>query len=166
MEKPKSYINGRGEAICTRCGKIANHKRCGLRSGSNISEEELQVEAEILVRHHWKREFSGSIALVEHLPHGIQGQYLPGEQIILMSRKKNSKRDRATVISYLLHELVHWHMDTSGLPSRDRDPDFAAECLRVGAPISGADHAQDALKEVEMAERMELFGFSAEGEMR
>ncbi|MEG0380335.1 MAG: hypothetical protein RR603_01395 [Kurthia sp.] len=65
---------------------------------------------------------------------------------IKMSSVVNARRTKREVFEDLLHELVHWHLHTSGSPFDDTDETFILECLRVGAPISNTKIAQKALK--------------------
>lgn len=95
---------------------------------------------------HWNRDFDIEIELVKTLWRRTNGMYIrnveTGRNWIRMSQKTNAMRSWDEVKGTLLHELVHWHLHTSGIPHRDRDIEFARECLRVGAPISGAKIAK------------------------
>lgn len=95
---------------------------------------------------HWNRDFNIEIELVKTPWRSTRGMYIQnietGRNWIRMSKKKNSTRTWDDVKATLLHELVHWHLHTSGMPYRDSDIEFARECLRVGAPISGSKIAK------------------------
>ena len=95
---------------------------------------------------HWNREFDIEIELVNTPWRRTRGMYIQnietGRNWIRMSRKTNTTRSWEDVKGTLLHELVHWHLHTSDMPYRDRDIEFARECLRVGAPISGSKIAR------------------------
>ncbi|WP_243767358.1 hypothetical protein [Paenibacillus agricola] len=59
------------------------------------------------------------------------------------------------MLGTLLHELVHWRLATEGIPHRDVNDEFIAECVRVGAPISGSTSAQNAYREYQAKRRYE-----------
>jgi SprT-like protein len=60
-----------------------------------------------------------------------------GLQEIRMSAPVNAENGAEETESNLLHELVHWRLFTLKLPFDDVNDEFIAECLRVGAPLSG-----------------------------
>ena len=116
---------------------------------------------------HWQREFDIEIELVDRKWSATGGMYIhnteTGRNWIRMSKVMNKARTWEQVQATLLHELVHWHMHTSGLPYRDDDVEFAMECLRVGAKISGTKIAQHTARVAQaLGERMALIN-SAEG---
>lgn len=104
---------------------------------------------------HWQREFDIEIELVDRFWRSTNGMYVnnleTGHKYIRMSKKRNMMRSWDRVKGTLLHELVHWHLNTTGQPYSDDDIEFAQECMRVGAPISGTKIAQ---KTAEIASRL------------
>lgn len=99
----------------------------------------------------WNREFDIQIVLTSanwRSWHGCYTHYLDNSRspFIKMSSVVNARLSKQEVYDTLLHELVHWHLHTSGLPYRDTDEAFVRECLRVGASISGTKGARDALR--------------------
>lgn len=112
---------------------------------------ELYVAANELARKHWGVDYTGTIELVRYMWLRWNGQFQYNRknqevQTIRMSAPKNAERTREWVLGILLHELVHWRLYTTGQPYRDCDNEFIAECLRVGAPISGAKKAREAFE--------------------
>ena len=108
---------------------------------------------------HWQREFDIEIELVDRKWSATGGMYIrnteTGRKWIRMSKLMNKARTWEQVQATLLHEMVHWHMHTSGLPYHDEDVDFAMECLRVGASISRTKRAQHAMRVAKaLGERM------------
>ena len=111
--------------------------------------DELYVAANEMCRKHWGIEFTGKITLTNRRWTRTQGRFRwwkkePGRCQIEMSAKTNAGLSREAVMDTLLHELVHWRLYTAGSPYSDQDPEFIAECLRVGASLSGARYAQNA----------------------
>ncbi|MFF5993689.1 hypothetical protein AAGS61_02890 [Lysinibacillus sp. KU-BSD001] len=99
----------------------------------------------------WNRKFDIQIVLTSadwRRQNGCYIHYTDNSRppFIKMSAVKNARRSKEEVYKTLLHELVHWHMHTSGLPCKDTDEDFVRECIRVGAPISGTKIAREALR--------------------
>ncbi|MGG3803140.1 SprT-like domain-containing protein [Metabacillus fastidiosus] len=99
----------------------------------------------------WNREFDISIVLYKRKWRrrlAAYCVYLDGSQkpFIKMSQIVNQSRTRKEIFDILLHEMVHWHLHTTGQPFSDGDQNFVAECLKVGAPISEVQKAQKALK--------------------
>ncbi|WP_342439278.1 hypothetical protein NSS79_10395 [Paenibacillus sp. FSL L8-0436] len=74
-----------------------------------------------------------------------------------MSTTVNAEIGAAAAEGNLLHELVHWRLNTLGLPFDDTDSEFIAECIRVGAPISQDRRAQAAYQRY-----MRRFGLNEE----
>jgi len=115
----------------------------------NLTLAELQSAAEEMCQRWWNVSFTGEIAIVNYRWTRMRGQFRywrnePGCTLIRLSSKMNDTRTREEVLGTLLHELVHWRLYTTGRPCSDRDFEFVAECLRVGAPISEATAAQHA----------------------
>lgn len=103
---------------------------------------------------HWHREFDIEIELVDTKWSRTNGMYIydleTGQKWIRMSKKRNQIRTWDNVKGTLLHELVHWHLHTSGIPHRDSDIEFARECIRAGAPFSGTKIAQETGKKAKL----------------
>lgn len=98
----------------------------------------------------WNREFDIEILLTSanwRRRRACYAHYRDNSKppFIKMSSVVNARRSKQEVFGDLLHELVHWHLHTSGLPYKDTDEAFVRECLRVGASISGTVAAQEAL---------------------
>ena len=113
-------------------------------------QERLLALANELARKHWGVDYTGTIELVNRKWRRMQGVYAfndsTGLRKIKMSAQTNAERSPEEVEDTLLHELVHWRLQTRGVPASDTDPEFIAECLRVGASISHAKYAQAAYK--------------------
>lgn len=113
-------------------------------------QQRLLTLANELARKHWGVDYTGTLTLVDREWRLYNGRYFwradNSRQEIRMSVRRNAERTPEEVERTLLHELVHWRLQTMGRPSRDTDDEFIAECLRVGASISKARAAQDAYK--------------------
>lgn len=115
--------------------------------------DELYAEASVFSQHYWGVPYTGRIELVSRRWSMYNGKFiwmrseLGAIPLIRMCRNRNAGRTHAEVLGTLLHELVHWRLATEGLPHRDIDDEFIAECLRVGAPISRGTSAQRAYME-------------------
>lgn len=99
----------------------------------------------------WNREFDIQIVLISTNWRRQRGCYTHYQNnskppFIKMSSIVNARRTKQEVFATLLHEMVHWHMHTSGLPYRDSDEAFVHECLRVGASISSTKIAKKTLR--------------------
>jgi SprT-like protein len=123
-------------------------------------QSRLLALANELARRHWGVDYTGSLRLVsrEWTCYNAKYRYKRDRtdmslQEIVMSVRTNARRGAASVAGSLLHELVHWRLHTSGLPCSDENDEFIVECLRVGAPISGAASAQKAYQRYLLAER-------------
>ncbi|ETT64893.1 MULTISPECIES: hypothetical protein [Paenibacillus] len=121
-------------------------------------QSRLLALANELARKHWGVEYTGTLTLTNRYWRRRWAMYRylrNGEPIqdIYMSGPTNGERPEEDVIGSLLHELVHWRLHTLGLPASDIDREFIAECLRVGAPISGAGAAQKAYERYLQAEK-------------
>lgn len=110
--------------------------------------DELKRIANELALEHWGVPYTGKFELVNRKWRRMNGCFIfnnkTGEHSIRMSSKVNAERTREEVIGTLLHELVHWRLWSLGLPAHDSDDEFIAECIRVGAPISGSKIAKQA----------------------
>lgn len=113
-------------------------------------QERLLKRANELAQLHWGVDYPGTLRLVNRHWRAYNGRYLgrpaEGLQEIVMSAQRNAERPPEDVERTLLHELVHWRQHSQGLPARDTDYEFIAECLRVGASISRGTSAQAAYK--------------------
>lgn len=101
----------------------------------------------------WNREFDIQIILTSANWRSMMGCYMhyldnSRSPFIKMSSVVNARQSLKETFDTLLHEMVHWHLHTSGLPYGDSDEVFIRECLRVGAPISGTNVARKALRKV------------------
>ncbi|GAA0840677.1 hypothetical protein [Brevibacillus reuszeri] len=122
-----------------------------MKKSELIAEQErLMTIANELARKHWGIDYAGTLTLVDRPWRAYNGRYFwradHSRQEIRMSVRRNAERTPEDVERTLLHELVHWRLQTTGIPHRDTDYEFIAECLRVGASISKARAAQDAYK--------------------
>ncbi|MFS0841239.1 hypothetical protein [Paenibacillus sp. 1P03SA] len=114
-----------------------------------MNRDELLAAANELCRKHWGVDYTGDIELVNRRWTRTNGQFIfygQSTQKIVMSRVRNAYRTREEILGTLLHELVHWRLLNLGQMGRDTDISFIRECVRVGAPISGAKNAQNAYK--------------------
>ena len=113
--------------------------------------EELYNYAKLKAKELWNREFDIEIKMNDINWTRRLACYNPNEKSIKMSFKINLKHSKENVYGYLLHEMVHWHLHTTNQPYDDSDINFALECIKVGAPLSGAPAA---IKAKEQAERL------------
>lgn len=111
-------------------------------------QERLLKRANELAQLHWGVEYTGTLRLVNRHWRAYNGRYFgrrsEGIQEIVMSAQRNEERPPEDVERTLLHELVHWRLWTLGLPCGDKEPEFVAEALRVGASFSHTEKAQKA----------------------
>jgi SprT-like protein len=121
-------------------------------TNGDVSLETLYAWSDELAQKWWSRSYTDTIQLTNRRWARTNGRFWASipvgvEKIsfIEFSRKRNAGRTMEEVKGTLLHELVHWHLFTSGKPHRDSDREFVEECLRVGAPISQSIRAQAAL---------------------
>lgn len=115
----------------------------------DMSLDELYAHANEMCQRWWGVNYTGRIVLVNRYWKRAYGMFRysidnPSDCEIRMNRKVNAERSRQDVLETLLHELAHWRHTMIGAPSHDTDPEFIAECIRVGAQISDADNAQQA----------------------
>jgi hypothetical protein len=123
-------------------------------SESILSLTDLYQLANEISQEHWGIDYTGIIDLTNRRWKRVDGRFSApllsqihvAEPIIAFCSKRNAERTQEEVKGSLLHELVHWRLWSLGLPHRDTNKEFIAECLRVGAPISKSGKAQDALK--------------------
>lgn len=118
--------------------------------GCNFTESELNGFAKEYARRFWNREFDIKVELVNRAWKrrlAVYSVYNNGKKVIRMSKINNQKMSNEAVLGTLRHELVHWHLHTSGQDFSDDSEVFVAECIRVGAPISAARKAQEAYGE-------------------
>jgi len=92
----------------------------------------------------WNREFDGEIKLERRFYVDLLGTYCSENKVIRMSEYSNATLPKEKVFDTLLHELVHWHLHTTGEPYDDEDERFIEECLRVGCGLSYSNSAQRA----------------------
>jgi hypothetical protein len=121
----------------------------------NATVDDLYQWANKLAQKYWGVDYDAIIELKNRIWKNINGRFLasrnvPGADkipsIIQMCTKRNSERTTVEVRLTLLHELVHWRLYTTGIPHRDTNNQFIAECFRVGASISKATRAQRAFE--------------------
>ncbi|KOS00439.1 hypothetical protein [Paenibacillus polymyxa] len=104
-----------------------------------------------LARKHWGVDYTGTLVLVNR-PWRRRfacfrfSRHDDSVREIRMSAHENAASTEEEVRDALLHELVHWRLHMLGLPARDTDEEFIAECIRVGAMLSEAGNAQKALQ--------------------
>lgn len=111
-------------------------------------QQRLLTLANELTQKHWGVDYTGGLVLFKRkwkrreacFAHKVDRSVCE----IRMSVYKNADLPEEVVTGNLLHELVHWRLYTLDLPLDDADPEFISECLRVGAPLSGATSAQKA----------------------
>lgn len=116
----------------------------------DITASELYSHAERLCQLHWQEPFSGcTIEITNTKWKSCFGKFNHNKDRskppkIRFSRPMNATRSKEQVLATLLHELVHLRMYKLGLPCKDTDDEFIAECLRIGAKISRKSNAQKA----------------------
>lgn len=115
---------------------------------SNLNLEDLILFAKRKSFELWKRDFDIEILLVNTRWKRMKGCYVvnfkTGVNYIKMSKHRNSEFTESEVYDTLLHEMVHWHLHTSGKPFGDGDKEFVEEILRVGSSFSGTNKAKKA----------------------
>lgn len=117
----------------------------------NKQLQELYDFAKEQARKWWNREFDITIVLTNAKWRRWEGVYIsyPNNSrppYIKMSMQVNVHLSQEEIFGILLHEMVHWHLQTTGQPFGDADEAFVKECARVGAPFSGALSAQKAYR--------------------
>lgn len=120
-------------------------------TSGNLTLDELYAEANEFCRKWWGVDYTARIVIVNRRWKRRQAAFRwnrvdPNDVYIQFSRAVNAAHSREDVLGWLAHELVHWRLFTQGLPASDDAPEFVAECLRVGAPISQTQAALDAKK--------------------
>lgn len=126
-------------------------------NGGDMTLQELYTAANEMCQRWWGVPYTGTIRLMNQEWKSYYAYYyftLQDDSIreIRMSRKRNAGRTKEEVLRTLLHELVHWRMHTTGQPRDDTDVEFVAECIRVGASLSGTKEARMAVRKY--AEKM------------
>lgn len=125
-----------------------------MKKAELLAEQNRLTEiANTLSLKHWGVNYTGTLVLVNREWRCYYAKFRHRRdrndmslQEIRMSAITNARRSKAEVAGSLLHELVHWRLYNTGRPFCDEDYEFIAECLRVGAPISGARSAQEAYR--------------------
>jgi hypothetical protein len=122
---------------------------------SDLSLSDLYALANEISQDHWGIDYTGIIEMTNRKWTRLNGRFMApnalplefeADPIIGFSAKRNAERTIDEVKGTLLHELVHWRLWSLGIPHRDTDKEFIAECLSVRAPISKGRKAQDAFK--------------------
>jgi|GEM_PF-5102969 len=113
----------------------------------DVSVEELYTYAKTKSKEFWNREFTGTIKYVKTFWNNQLGVYFPEFETIRFSEYMNGTQSKEKIFDTLIHELVHWHLHTSGSKYADEDFEFIEECLRVGCGLSNAAGAQRAYRE-------------------
>lgn len=108
--------------------------------------DELYAAANVFCRRNWGVDYTGTIELVNRKWKKWLACFIATDAgIIRMSSRVNSDLSSVRVLDNLHHELVHWWLWTLGQPFDDEDYEFVAECVRVGASLSGTKSAKAAL---------------------
>lgn len=89
----------------------------------------------------WNRKFDGEIKLERRFYVDLLGTYCSDDRVIRMSEYCNAITPKEEVFDTLLHEMVHWHLHTTGENYNDEDTEFIEECLRVKCGLSKAPSA-------------------------
>lgn len=120
-------------------------------------QSRLLALANELARKHWGVDYTGTLTLTNRYWRRMDAAFSfnsqTGRQEIRMSAPVNAEYGEEDTQGNLLHELVHWRLYTQGVPFGDETTEFIAECLRVGAPISGAPSAKKAYERYLQAEK-------------
>ena len=115
----------------------------------HLELQQLYFYAKVQAMRWWNRKFDIEIKLTDARWRTQLGCYTYSvdnsiQPYIKMSTAVNTRLSEEEKFGTLMHEMVHWHLQTSGLPFRDTDEAFVLECMRVGAPFSGAKNAKKA----------------------
>lgn len=132
-----------GESKCRECVEGPAEEK---EPEDPLTLTELIDHARELSLKHWGVPFDGKIELIDRDWKRRMGVITFPFKCIRFSRPANRRMGKEQVLETLLHELVHWWLYTQGKPHKDNDPEFIMECVRVGAPISGTQAAQQALR--------------------
>lgn len=95
----------------------------------------------------WDRDFTCKVRFVNSYWKNQNATYCPEKKEISFSIYRNAQLDREYILDTMLHEMVHWHLHTTGKMYEDEDFEFIEECLRVGCSLSGDSKAQYAFME-------------------
>ncbi|MCD9024380.1 hypothetical protein [Cohnella silvisoli] len=115
------------------------------KMSGNLSLDELYVAANLFCLRNWGVPFTGNIELIKRRWAVYMALYVAERKTIRMSSPTNNELGFVRVIDNLHHELVHWRLHMTGQPYDDCDYEFIAECVRVGASLSGAKNAKRAM---------------------
>jgi hypothetical protein len=115
-----------------------------VRLNDNVEVKELYLFARQKSMELWNREFTCLIVMVKTFWKNQLGTYSPNKLTIHFSEYLNSAYSKEKILDTLLHEMVHWHLHTSGQKYDDEDFEFIAECIRIGCGLSLSSKAQKA----------------------
>lgn len=117
-----------------------------IRWYEEVTIEELYDFAKIKSKILWNREFDCKIEIIKQYWSKRLGTYWPNKRCIHFSQYKNANYSKKEILDTLLHEMVHWHLHTTGKNNEDEDFEFIEECLRVGCGLSQDGAAQRAFR--------------------
>lgn len=127
-------------------------------TGKDVTLTLLKTWADELAIRFWGVKYSGTMELTSRMWYSRWACYVcnmrTGKQHIRFSRPRNAQRTIEAIRKSLAHELVHWRLQTTGIPHRDVNNEFIAECLRVGASISMTTSAQLAFRQYDLDKRL------------
>lgn len=109
-----------------------------------VSLDELIEFAKRKSKELWNRDFTCKIKIVNRFWKQQLGAYYPKRREILFSEYINAVLPKEKILDTLLHEMVHWHLHTTGRNFGDEDFEFIEECLKIGCGLSHDSKAQKA----------------------
>lgn len=124
--KPADCIDGWQVPSCWSC----------VYENPGADVEYLIQKANELCLQHWGVLFTGKVRMSKRRWTRSFALYYPSSETIAFCLWTNHRLPLDKVHEYLLHELVHWRLHTTGQPYQDHDEAFIRECLRVGASIN------------------------------
>ncbi|ALS22228.1 SprT-like protein [Paenibacillus naphthalenovorans] len=92
----------------------------------------------------WNREFTCKVVFVKAYWNSQLGVYYPHKETIAFSEYMCATMTEDQIYDTMLHEMVHWHLHTSGRNYHDEDFEFIEECLKVGCGLSQSNSARKA----------------------
>jgi predicted SprT family Zn-dependent metalloprotease len=151
MAAPTTYIDGAGRTRCGKCGEHMKTKTCTC-SKSGWDQHMIMTLLQRLSYLHWGVEYQGNVEIVKRRWKWTRAQFVYDRKsdymAVRVSEPLLKEMPPSQTQGFLLHELVHWRLYTTGQPFHDTDTEFVKECLRVGAPLSQTKEAMAAARRV------------------
>ncbi|RXZ78093.1 hypothetical protein EBB07_28995 [Paenibacillaceae bacterium] len=146
FETLKVYLHYTGQPIVSfreQNGELKKIKPI-IRKHKGVTLDELYEFGKEKSLEFWNRDFTCKITLVKTYWKDQLGVYYPDRETIAFSEHMNATQSKKKVLDTMLHEMVHWHLHTSGKEYDDEDFGFIEECLRVGCGLSQSSSARRA----------------------